>query len=160
MMRLFTLFRAVIYATLFIGLVLIYMPSRVAFASGIPRPDIALPQLVGLVIATAGGAIAVWCIFSFAIFGRGTPAPFDPPRQLVTQGPYRFVRNPIYIGAGGALAGAAVFYLSWPLLVYACVLLVTSHLLVVFYEEPALERTFGQEYESYKHQVGRWWPTF
>jgi protein-S-isoprenylcysteine O-methyltransferase Ste14 len=160
MVRLFTLFRTIVYATLFIGLVLVYLPSQVAFASGIPKPDFALLQLAGLVIATTGGAIALWCIFSFAIVGKGTPAPFDPPRRLVTQGPYRFVRNPIYVGAGGVLAGAALFYLSWPLLVYACALLVACHLLVVLYEEPALERTFGREYEAYKQRVGRWWPTF
>jgi protein-S-isoprenylcysteine O-methyltransferase Ste14 len=160
MARLFTLFRAVIYATLFIGLVLVYLPSQVAFASGIPRLNLALPQLAGIVVATIGGATALWCIFTFAIIGRGTPAPFDPPRRLVTQGPYRFVRNPIYVGAGSALAGAAMCYLSWPLLVYACALLVACHLVVVLYEEPALERTFGHEYETYKSRVGRWWPTF
>ncbi len=158
MVRLFALFRTVIYAGLFIGLVLVYLPAQVAFASGIPRPPMALPQFAGLAIATLGGAIALWCVISHAIIGRGTPAPFDPPRRLITQGPYRFVRNPMYVGAASALAGAAVFYLSWPLLVYGCVLLVAAHLFVVFYEEPTLARTFGQEYEAYKRRVGRWLP--
>jgi protein-S-isoprenylcysteine O-methyltransferase Ste14 len=160
MVRLFALFRTVIYATLFIGLVLVYLPSRVAFASGIPRPQIALPQIAGLVITTIGGAIALWCVISHALVGRGTPAPFDPPRRLITQGPYRFARNPMYVGAGTALAGATVFYLSWPLAIYACALGIAAHLFVVFYEEPTLERTFGPEYKAYKRQVGRWWPAF
>src|SRR5258708_22327400 len=69
MVRLFALFRTVIYATLFIGFVLVYWPLRVAFASGIPRPHFALPQLAGLVIATMGGAIALWCVVSHVIIG-------------------------------------------------------------------------------------------
>ncbi|HYR74228.1 MAG TPA: methyltransferase [Pyrinomonadaceae bacterium] len=116
----FVLVRTITYAALFIGLLLIYLPARLLSWSGIVRPAaIQLPQVAGMVIGAAGGAIALWCIFTFALIGRGTPAPFDPPRRLVIRGPYRFVRNPMYIGAGLALAGAALFYESWPLLVYA-----------------------------------------
>ena len=74
------------------------------------------------------------------------------------QGPYRFVRNPMYIGAGVALASAALFYESLPLLGYTCVFFLITHLFVMFYEEPTLRRTFGQDYESVCHKVGRWWP--
>ena len=66
----------------------------------------------------AGGALALWCILAFALVGKGTPAPFDPPRRLVVAGPYRYVRNPMYIGAGLALTGAAMFYGSLRLLSY------------------------------------------
>ena len=156
----FVLVRAVTYATLFIGLVLIYLPARVLSWSGIVRPTaIEAPQVAGMVIGAAGGAVALWCIFTFAAIGKGTPAPFDPPRQLVIQGPYRFVRNPMYIGAGLALAGAALFYESLPLLGYAGLFLVATHLFVVCYEEPRLRRTFGLEYEAYCSEVRRWWPS-
>jgi protein-S-isoprenylcysteine O-methyltransferase Ste14 len=77
----------------------------------------------------------------------------------VIQGPYRFVRNPMYLGAGLALAGAAIFFESFPLLGYAVLFLVATHLFVVSYEEPTLRRTFGPEYEGYCRRVGRWWPS-
>jgi protein-S-isoprenylcysteine O-methyltransferase Ste14 len=161
MNRLFVLVRAVIYATLFIGLVLVYVPSRLLPISGIARaPAVAAPQIAGLVLATLGGALALWCIVTFIFVGQGTPAPFDPPRRLVIRGPYHFVRNPMYLGACGVVAGAALYYRSLPLLAYGCALLIATHLLVVFYEEPTLTRQFGQDYEAYRQRVKRWLPRF
>jgi protein-S-isoprenylcysteine O-methyltransferase Ste14 len=113
---------------------------------------------MGIVTGCVGAAAALWCIFTFAFIGKGTPAPFDPPRRLVIQGPYRFVRNPMYIGAGLALAGAALFYQSWTLLLYTGLFFLATHLFVVVYEEPTLRRTFGAEYEAYCNRVGRWRP--
>ncbi len=155
----FVFARTVTYAALFIGFVLIYLPGRLLSWTGIVRPAaIGVPQVAGMVIGAVGAAVALWCIFTFATIGRGTPAPFDPPRRLVIRGPYRFVRNPMYIGAGLALASAALFYESLPLLGYAGLFLLATHVFVVLYEEPTLRRTFGQEYEAYCRQVGRWWP--
>jgi protein-S-isoprenylcysteine O-methyltransferase Ste14 len=155
----FIIFRAITYATLFIGLVLIYLPSRFLSWSGIVRPAaMGGPQIVGIIIGSAGAVVALWCVGAFAWIGKGTPAPFDPPRRLVVRGPYRFVRNPMYIGAGTALAGAALFYKSIPLLVYVVIFALITHLFVTLYEEPALRRTFGQEYEAYCHRVRRWLP--
>jgi protein-S-isoprenylcysteine O-methyltransferase Ste14 len=156
----FILVRAVTYAALFIGLVLIYVPARLLSWSGIVRPaTMEVPQVVGMVIGATGAAVALWCIFTFATVGRGTPAPFDPPRRLVIRGPYRFVRNPMYIGAGLALAGAALFYESWRLLGYTGFFFLATHLFVVGYEEPTLRQSFGQEYEAYRRKVRRWWPS-
>lgn len=156
----FVLIRAVTYAALFIGLVLIYLPARLLSWSGIVRPAaIGVPQVAGMVIGAVGAAVALWCIFTFVSIGRGTPAPFDPPRRLVIQGPYRFVRNPMYIGAGLALAGAALVYESLLLLGYTGFFFLATHLLVMRYEEPALRRTFGQEYEAYCSRVRRWRPS-
>jgi protein-S-isoprenylcysteine O-methyltransferase Ste14 len=156
----FALVRAVTYAALFIGLVLVYVPARLLSWSGIARPAaIEVQQVAGMVFGAAGAAVALWCIFTFASIGRGTPAPFDPPRRLVIQGPYRFVRNPMYIGAGLALASAALFYGSLPLLGYTAFFVLATHLFVVSYEEPTLRRTFGQEYEAYCRRVRRWWPS-
>lgn len=157
----FVLIRAVTYGALFIGLVLVYLPARLLSWSGIVRPEsIGLQQVAGIFVGSTGSAIALWCIFSFAIIGRGTPAPFDPPRRLVIQGPYRFVRNPMYIGAGLALAGAAIFFQSVYLLGFAAGFLVVTHLFVLLYEEPTLRQTFGPEYVAYCGSVRRWWPSF
>lgn len=154
------LVRAVTYASLFVGVVLIYAPARLLSWSGVVRPAaIGVQQVVGMVMGAACAAVALWGVFTFASIGKGTPAPFDPPRRLVIQGPYRFVRNPMYIGAALALASAALFYESFSLLGYAALFLLVTHLFVVGYEEPALRRSFGQEYEAYSRQVRRWWPT-
>ena len=155
----FVFVRALTWATLFIGLVLVFLPAQLLPSSGTARPEtIGAPQVAGMVVAVAGAAIALWCILSFAVVGRGTPAPFDPPRRLVVRGPYALVRNPMYIGAGLALGGASLFYQSLPLLGYAAAFLLVTHLFVVLYEEPTLKRTFGADYETYCRRVGRWWP--
>jgi protein-S-isoprenylcysteine O-methyltransferase Ste14 len=114
--------------------------------------------LAGILVAAAGGALALWCIGTFAVVGKGTPAPFDPPRRLVIRGPYRYVRNPMYLGAALALLGAAFFYRSLPLLGYAGVFLLVTHVFVVAYEEPTLGRLFGAEYRAYRTRVRRWLP--
>lgn len=153
------LIRAVTYATLFIGFVLVFLPARVLSWSGItPIPVIGVWQVFGMMVTGVGAAIALWCMLTFVFLGKGTPAPFDPPRRLVVRGPYRIVRNPMYVGAGLALAGAALFYKSIPLLSYAGLLGLITHVFVVFYEEPTLRRTFGNDYEVYCGHVGRWWP--
>jgi protein-S-isoprenylcysteine O-methyltransferase Ste14 len=151
--------RAVTYAALFVGLMIIYVPARVLSWSGLVRPaTIEVQQIAGIVIGGAGAALALWCVFTFAYAGRGTPAPFDPPRRLVVQGPYRLVRNPMYVGAVLALASAALFFESLPLLGYAGLFFLVTHLFVVWYEEPTLRRTFGPEYDMYCHAVRRWCP--
>jgi protein-S-isoprenylcysteine O-methyltransferase Ste14 len=155
----FVFARTVTYAALFIGFVLIYLPGRVLTWWGITRPAvIGVPQVAAMIIGATGAAVALWCIFTFATIGKGTPAPFDPPRRLVIRGPYRFVRNPMYIGAGLALASAALFFGSLQLLGYAALFFLATHAFVVLYEEPTLRRTFGQDYEAYSRQVSRWWP--
>ena len=153
------LIRAVTYSTLFIGLVLVFLPARVLEWSGVtPPPERGLVQLAGVVVGLVGAGLAVWCILTFSLVGRGTPAPVDPPRRLVVAGPYRRIRNPMYVGAGLALAGAALYYESLALLAYLAAFLLATHLMVLLYEEPTLRRLFGTDYEEYCARVGRWWP--
>ena len=156
----FVLIRTLTYATLFIAFVLIYVPSRVLAWAGVARPAVmGWPQIGGLIICSLGAIIALSCVFAFAFIGKGTPAPFDPPRRLVIRGPYRFVRNPMYLGVATALAGAALFYTSTALLAFVALFLVVTHLFVLLYEEPTLHRSFGPEYEVYCHSVHRWLPS-
>ena len=151
--------RAVTYSALFIGLLLVFLPDRILSSTGIGQPfAFGAWQVAGMVLGASGALLALMCIFTFVFAGNGTPAPFDPPRRLVVQGPYRLVRNPMYLGAGLALAGAALFYQSIALLGYASVFLLLTHLFVVLYEEPTLRRTFERDYEVYCRQVSRWWP--
>ena len=155
----FVLARAVTYASLFIGLLLIFLPERILSSTGIVRPPaIGAWQIAGALLGAAGATLALTCIATFVFVGKGTPAPFDPPRRLVTRGPYRLVRNPMYIGAGLALAGAALFYRSMSLLGYAALFLLITHVFVVVYEEPTLRQTFDGDYTTYCQTTGRWWP--
>jgi protein-S-isoprenylcysteine O-methyltransferase Ste14 len=155
------LLRAITYATLFVAFFLIIVPQRILANSGIVRPGhIGGAQIAGLAIAALGAALVVWCLVTFAFVGKGTAAPFDPPRKLVVAGPYARVRNPIYIGAAVAMLGAALFYQSTALVLYAAVVLVVTHLLVVLYEEPHLHRVFGPPYDDYLQRVHRWIPTW
>ena len=155
----FILARTVTYASLFIGFLLVFLPGQVLERTGIARPaSFGAIELLGILIGIAGAALAIWCILTFAVIGRGTPAPFDPPRQLVVAGPYRYVRNPMYIGAGLALLGAAIFYRSGALALYTGLFLIITHLFVLLYEEPALTQTFGAAYQQYRTTVRRWLP--
>jgi protein-S-isoprenylcysteine O-methyltransferase Ste14 len=156
---LFILVRAITYATLFIGFLLVFLPARLLTWAGIVRPaSIGAAQVAGVIAGASGVVLALWCILTFVVIGRGTPAPFDPPRRLVDAGPYRFVRNPMYIGAALALTGAALFYQSWALLGYCAIFALVMHLFVVLYEEPTLRATFGPPYVSYCERVRRWRP--
>jgi protein-S-isoprenylcysteine O-methyltransferase Ste14 len=155
----FALVRAITYASVFIGFVLIYLPSLVLEQVGIPRPPpFGGVPLIGWIVGTVGAVLAPWCVLAFGTIGQGTPAPFDPPRKLVVCGPYRFVRNPMYIGATLALLGAALVYESLALLGFAIVFFAITHLFVVLYEEPTLARMFGAEYDAYRGNVRRWLP--
>jgi hypothetical protein len=139
----FVLVRAVTYAALFIGFVLVYLPGRFLAWSGIVEPaTTGAPQVAGMIMVTIGTAIALWCVFTFVFIGKGTPAPFDP----------------MYIGAGMTLAGAAFYYESLSIFIYAGLFFLITHLFVVLYEEPTLRRTFGDEYDAYFHRVRRWIP--
>jgi protein-S-isoprenylcysteine O-methyltransferase Ste14 len=155
----FVLARAVTYSAVFIGFLLIFLPARILSSTGITQPAaMSIWQVSGMILGASGAALAIACIFTFVFVGRGTPAPFDPPRRLVVRGPYRFVRNPMYIGAGLALSGAALFYQSIPLLGYAGAFLLITHAFVMVYEEPALRQAFNGDYERYCRRVSRWWP--
>lgn len=155
----FVLLRAITYATIFVSLVLVFLPGQVLSRSGIEAPEtIGVAQVAGGIVTVCGALLALWCVLDFALVGRGTPAPFDPPRRLVVQGPYALVRNPMYLGAGIALLGASLFYLSLALLAYAAVFFAVTHLFVVSYEEPTLRESFGDAYASYCRRVARWWP--
>jgi protein-S-isoprenylcysteine O-methyltransferase Ste14 len=155
----FVLLRAITYATLFVGLVLVLVPERILAMAGITRAVTSGPMAIfGLVLTAAGALLALWCVLTFVFQGKGTPAPFDPPRRLVVSGPYRYLRNPMYLGAALALAGAALLYRSVSLLAYAVLFLGASHLFVLGFEEPTLARLFEDEYRAYQARVNRWLP--
>jgi protein-S-isoprenylcysteine O-methyltransferase Ste14 len=123
-------------------------------ALDVTRPTHAL-GLGGLLI---GATLLVACIVEFARRGRGTLSPADPPRHLVVRGPYRYVRNPMYLGVTMIILGEALVAQSVPLVLYWAVWFLGVNLFVVGFEEPALRRQFGAAYDDYRRRVGRWIP--
>jgi protein-S-isoprenylcysteine O-methyltransferase Ste14 len=123
---------------------------------GSTAPEPATWPAVGLI--AVGAVLYLACLRLFAIVGEGTPGPWDAPRRLVAVGPYRWVRNPIYIGAILVVLGEAWLFLSVSLMEYAAAMAVGVHLFVVGYEEPTLGRTFGESYAEYRRTVMRWLP--
>lgn len=157
-------------STLFIALrTMVFMTGFVALWAWIAvslRPldqtwGLEMPARVvstGVVLMLCGGALALWCAAAFVLLGRGTPAPFDAPRQFVAVGPYRYVRNPMYIGGWLVLAGFGLYLESGTVVLFSLVWLTLVHLLVVRYEEPALQAKFATAYEDYCRRVQRWMP--
>jgi protein-S-isoprenylcysteine O-methyltransferase Ste14 len=157
---LFDSIRALLYAAAFLGFfgwialgLRVYdQPLGLALRAWVVLPGVALMGL--------GGVLAILCVGIFVFRGRGTPAPFDPPRQFVAVGPYRYVRNPMYIGGLGLLLGLGLYLRSFSILLMTLVVFILVQLFVVFYEEPHLRRTFGAAYESYCRSTRRWLPRF
>lgn len=155
MAKLSLAFRNLIFTVIVPGTGALYAPWWILTHGGpVPRPA----EWSGIVPIVVGLALYGWCVWLFATLGRGTPGPWDAPRHLVAIGPYRWVRNPIYIGALLVITGEALLFLSWSLLLYAAVAALAVHLFVIGYEEPALRRTFGDEYLTYQRSVSRWLP--
>ena len=121
------------------------------------RPPPAL-QPLGLAVAILGALLTLSCVVVFATRGRGTPAPFDAPRAFVPSGPYRFVRNPMYLGAAAVIAGAGLLVRSAAVVALAVGFLLFFHAFVLLYEEPTLRARFGASYEEYTRTVHRWLP--
>jgi protein-S-isoprenylcysteine O-methyltransferase Ste14 len=115
-------------------------------------------HLVGLGAIGIGVALLGTCIWEFGRRGRGTLAPVDPPRELVVQGLYRYVRNPMYLSVTVIVLGEALLVGSRRLVVYWLIWFVAANLFVIGYEEPTLRRRFGSAYDRYCATVGRWLP--
>ncbi|HLZ28108.1 MAG TPA: methyltransferase [Chloroflexota bacterium] len=147
--------RNIVFTLVVPGAGAVYAPWWILRQSG-PTPE-PVAWYAGIVIV-AGVTLYVACLLMFARVGRGTPGPWDPPRQFVAVGPYRWVRNPIYIAALLVMLGEAWLFVSGPLVLYAVAAAAGCHLFVVGYEEPHLRSRFGAEYAAYYAAVSRWIP--
>ncbi len=133
------------------------LPTVVAFL--IPwllRPRRAEFDALGFPVVGIGAVLLFWCVRDFYVAGRGTLAPWAPPKELVTVGLYRISRNPMYVAVWTIVLGFAIGYRSVALWIYVAVLVVAFHLRVIFFEEPWLARTFGSSWLAYRSDVPRW----
>jgi len=159
MKTLFIALRAAIFGTGFIflwGWVALSLHHRYDSSLGVALSN--WTRTLGIVLMAAGGTLASACVATFVTRGEGTPAPFDPPRNFVAAGPYRFVRNPMYIGGFTVLFGFGLYEQSVAILLFTLPWLLSAHLFVVLYEEPHLRSTFGTPYDTYCRSVRRWLP--
>jgi len=150
--------RSLLWTLLLPGMFGVYLPWRYFGVSRV-QVDFTNPlDLLGLGLIVIGAALLAACIWEFARRGRGTLSPADPPKELVVQGLYRYVRNPMYLSVSTMVLGQALLARSTALLLYWAIFFAVVNLFVRFYEEPALRRQFGESYDRYTQRVGRWLP--
>jgi protein-S-isoprenylcysteine O-methyltransferase Ste14 len=152
-----TALKTLLFTVIMPGTVTLYIPYWLLTSPSAPAP-LGLWRYWGLVPMLLGAAIYFWCAWDFTFAGKGTPAPIDPPKELVVRGLYRYVRNPMYVGILTLLIGEAWFFASRQLFIYAGVIFLLFNLFVIFYEEPALRQKFGESYRRYCEAVPRWIP--
>jgi protein-S-isoprenylcysteine O-methyltransferase Ste14 len=138
------------------GVVAGLVPWLLTGWSGHPWP--VAVRAVGVVLIAAGFAVLLAAFVRFALEGIGTPAPVAPTERLVVGGAYRYVRNPMYLAVGALIVGQGLLLGRLVLLVYAAVFAAVVTAFVMGYEEPALARRFGEQYDVYRTAVPRWRP--
>jgi protein-S-isoprenylcysteine O-methyltransferase Ste14 len=153
------LLKTIIFTFLVPGTVTLLVPYwLLSSRSATPPMQLGSFRYVGALPILIGAAIYFWCAWDFTFAGRGTPAPIDPPKELVVRGLYRYVRNPMYVGILLILLGEAFLFASQRLFEYATVTFIFFFLFVVLYEEPMLKQKFGESYRRYCRSVPRWIP--
>jgi protein-S-isoprenylcysteine O-methyltransferase Ste14 len=134
------------------GIVAFALPIAIGTSAGLRVrlvPLAAVPLCLGIFLL-------LWCVREFYVAGRGTLAPWDPPQHLVTTGPYRISRNPMYIGVVTILVGWCVLWGSRTLIIYTVLFLCGFHLRVLLFEEPWADHQFGAQWQAYRARVPRW----
>ena len=114
--------------------------------------------VLGASLVLVGFAMWIWTVRLFARIGKGTLAPWDPTERLVVEGPYAHVRNPMITAVLAVLVGEALVFGSTAIAIWAAGFAVVNHVFFLAYEEPSVERRFGDEYRRYKENVPRWIP--
>src|SRR5215210_8101395 len=142
------LIKTIIFSCLVPGTVTILIPYWLLSSASIPPPmQLGVFRYFGVLPILIGTAIYFWCAWDFTFAGKGTPAPIDPPKELVVRGLYRYARNPMYVGILSIILGVALLFASLRLFEYATAVFIIFFLVVVLYEEPILSQKFGESYE-------------
>jgi protein-S-isoprenylcysteine O-methyltransferase Ste14 len=152
------LLKTLVFTIVVPGTVAIVIPRYLMGGFSVPAFGV-LPAF-GFMAIVLGACIYFSCAWEFAVRGLGTPAPIAPTKFLVVSGLHRYVRNPMYLGVALFIVGEAGLFRAAHVAEYAVVMLLIAHLFVIFYEEPALRRQFGESYEQYLRTVPRRIPRF
>jgi protein-S-isoprenylcysteine O-methyltransferase Ste14 len=151
--------KTVLYMGVMHGFFTYFIPYRLSSVD-VPVVDLGPVRFTAIFFWLAGTFMIIWPSADFVRKGQGTPAHADPPRELVTSGPYRYVRNPIYLGAILVQIGYLAWFGSRIMIVYLLLFLLAYQTLIVLIEEPILRNTFGRVYQEYCQRVPRWIPRF
>lgn len=135
-----------LYLVAALGLHYLFPGMRIVYS---PHP------FLGITILGAGVFLAGWALRLFKKKGT-THNPHGMPTALVTAGPFRFSRNPMYVGVSLVLSGIAIFVGTVPVFLAPVAFFVTMNAVFIPREEKVLERIFGQAYIDYKNRVRRW----
>ena len=153
-----TALRSLLFLIVAPGMVAGYIPLGLLRRG--PQIELGVAAWLALPLWLIGTTILLWSFWNFLKQGRGTPAPIDPPKELVAVGFYRYTRNPMYVGILLMLTGYFLWYGFWSLLIYAVFIFLAFNTFVAYYEEPTLRRNFGAAYEDYCKRVPRWFSIF
>jgi protein-S-isoprenylcysteine O-methyltransferase Ste14 len=147
------------------GNVTIVAPAAILLLTGGPDPGwglggvpAALVVAAGIGLIVVGFSLWLWTVRLFSAIGKGTLAAWDETSVLVVEGPYRYVRNPMITAVAVLLAGEALALGSVWILAWAAAFLTVNFTYFLRFEEPGLERRFGDPYRTYKRNVPRWIP--
>lgn len=154
-----TALKSLFFLILVPGMLIGYFPYLISISD----MELLVPGVIrylAFLFLFVGWTAMLWCFWNFMITGRGTPAPIDPPKELVEVGLYRYVRNPMYVAGIIGLIGWIFWSPSLPLVIAPLFFFTVTHLFVTGYEEPTLRKKFGAAYEDYCQQVPRWIPKF
>lgn len=142
------------------GVVLVLVPWLITHFQEAAQPWPVAVRALGVTLIAAGATVNVATFVWFPLEGSGVPWPTNPPssRKVMVGGPYRYVRNPMYVSFFVAIIGEALLLSRPGLLIYLPVLVVFVVAFVRWYEEPTMAKRFGAEYDAYRKQVHAWWP--
>ena len=151
--------KTILYMGSMHGLFTFYLPYQLALLD-YRLFDLGSFRYAAVPLWLIGTFVILWCSVDMVLRGLGTPAHFDPPKRLLINGPYRYVRNPIYLGALFVQLGYLIWFGSGITISYFLFFVLAYHILIVFVEEPVLKKTFGAAYDEYSEHVPRWIPRF
>ncbi|MHA2027163.1 MAG: methyltransferase family protein [Candidatus Thorarchaeota archaeon] len=121
----------------------------------IPQPY----NLVGLLLIPIGMLLIIWANYALLHIGKiglRNREPMQKPSNLVLAGPYRFSRNPLYLGALVSLLGLVIVWSSVVIAFLMILVYIIFRYLFIKREELILEEEFGDQYREFKKRVGRW----
>jgi protein-S-isoprenylcysteine O-methyltransferase Ste14 len=151
-----TALKSLLFLVVAPGMVAGYIP--LALLRNGPQVETGFFAFLAFPLWLVGIMILLWCFWDFLVKGRGTPAPIDPPKELVVAGLYNYIRNPMYVGVLTIIIGHFLWFKTLSMIVYGLVIFLAFYLFVTLYEEPHLKDTFGTAYENYTKRVPRWLP--
>lgn len=121
-------------------------------------PDNIFIKIAGVVFFAAGLLLFLSTNYLFITIAKGTLAPWSPKQKLVVKGPYQYCRNPMITGVLFILLSESLYFHSTNILLWACFFFLMNTFYFINVEEPHLQKTFGEQYKTYKANVPRWLP--